>query len=206
MNMKQKLTYMLIGCLFTMSGYVLSIIINPLTQGEAQDEKIAVFDKITCKKLEIVNDYGKTAAELSSSPGGYGLLKTYNNEGKLSTKLDIWGMVVFNDEGQSVAALGEAFDGGGFLRIDNHEGGSLAKLDSFLGVGGLTIYNDEGESVATLGQSLSGGGVLQFYNKEGKQLVVISSLEGRPNDGLINIYNHRGEWRSFSAEGVSRME
>lgn len=43
MNMKQKLTYMLIGCLFTLAGFVMSSLFNTPTQ--AQNEKKAVFDK-----------------------------------------------------------------------------------------------------------------------------------------------------------------
>ncbi len=111
MNMKQKLTYMLIGCLFTLAGFVLSSLFNTPTQ--AQDQKKTVFDKIVCKELEIVNDEGQTMAE----------------------------------------------------------------LDSIFGFGYLSIYN-----------------------ADGKELVRIGSVERHPNDGLINIYNNRGDRRSISAD------
>ena len=61
MNMKQKRTYMLIGCLFTLAGTVISNLTNIPTQ--AQDEKKAVFDKIVCKELEIVTDDGTSIKE-----------------------------------------------------------------------------------------------------------------------------------------------
>ena len=57
MNMKQKLTYMLIGCLFTLSGFVLSNLTNTPTHVQAQDEK--VIDKIVCRQLEVVDNTGK---------------------------------------------------------------------------------------------------------------------------------------------------
>ena len=40
MNMKQKLTYMLIGCLFTLAGYVLSTLFNTPPHIQARDEQV----------------------------------------------------------------------------------------------------------------------------------------------------------------------
>ena len=64
MNMKQTLTYMLIGCLFTLAGTVISNLTNIPTQ--AQDEKKVVFDKVVCRELEIVNHEETTVAKLES--------------------------------------------------------------------------------------------------------------------------------------------
>ena len=114
MNMKQKLTYMLIGCLFTLAGYVLASLFNTPTHVQAQDEKKAVFDKIVCKELEIVNEQGK-----------------------------------------ELVYIGSLFGRTGSLLI---------------------------------------------RNAAGKELVGIGATVGHPNEGLINIYNHKGEWRSFSAD------
>ena len=65
MNMKQKLTYMLIGCLFTLAGFVLSSLFNTPTHVQAQDEKKAVFDKVVCRELEILDKKGTKRISLS---------------------------------------------------------------------------------------------------------------------------------------------
>ncbi|MYB65063.1 hypothetical protein F4X73_10265 [Candidatus Poribacteria bacterium] len=172
MNLKQKLTYMLIGCLFTLAGFVVSNLFNATTQ--AQDKKKTVFDKIVCKELEIVNDKKKTVAVLYSSIIGGGSLIIYNHEGNRSAQL-----------------IADEFIGG-VLKIHNTDG----DLCTYLNQGRLSIHN-----AASLGSSLIGGhGMLEIRNKDGKELVIISPIDGRPNDGLINIYNHKGEWRSFSAD------
>ena len=75
MNFKQKLTYMLIGSLFTLAGYFLATLTtNQPPNAHAQDNTTKVFDKIVCKELEVVNDKGERLAKLSDS-GGFGTLK-----------------------------------------------------------------------------------------------------------------------------------
>ena len=197
MNMKQKLTYMLIGCLFTLAGYVLSSLFNtpPI---QAQDEKTSVFDKIVCKKLEIVNDEGTTLAELDSRLHG-GCLSLYKNNGNFGAQLGCLVLSLFGG-GKSQALLGSSG-----LSLYTYRG----KIrERFWGIV-YHLYNKDGYIVT----SISSDSRLLLFNQdgkplfgEGKLLVDIGYEKGRPNDGLINIYNHKGEVRSFSTDGVSRME
>ena len=211
MNMKQKLTYMLIGCLFTLAGYALSSLFNTPTHVQAQDEKVTVFDKIVCKKLEIVNDGGQTMVELTNIIGG--TLHLYNRHGKMTVGVGqnlkgAGSMNVYNKNGKLAAELGTALSLSGELTlyqgikeqdvgpsvlvspigvyIDNDDGSTVTEL----GIDGLRIYNEDGMKYEKDGESV----VLK------NKLVVIGKVDGRPNDGLINIYNHKGEWRSFSAD------
>ena len=190
MNMKQKLTYMLIGCLFTMAGYVLSSLFNTPIHVQAQGEKKAVFDEIVCKKLEIVNDEGTTLAELDSRLHG-GCLSLYKNNGNFGAQLGCLVLSLYGG-GKSKALLGSSG-----LSLYNTEG----RFSTILG-DSLSLYNKDGYLVTNLGDSH-----LLLFNQdgkplfgEGKLLVDIGSVAGRPNDGLINIYNHKGEWRSYKAD------
>ena len=174
MNIKQKLTYMLIGCLFTLAGTVISNLTNTPTQ--AQDKKKAVFDKIVCKELEIVSDEGQKRVRIGSDwVYGIGIIDTFNADG---TRI------------VHIGALGGKF---GYLSTYNADsvGKKLVEIGSRDGkTGHLTIFKAEGAD-----------GEMNV----GKKLVTIGAIEGRPNDGLINIYNHKGEWRSFTADQGDRM-
>ena len=130
MNLKQKLTYMLIGCLFTMAGFVLSSLFNTPTHVQAQDEKKAVFDKIVCKELVIVNDEGKTMATLGTDViGGY--LSIRNDKEKVVAELRAgWGvrdggvLSIRNAAEKKLVVIGseEGRPNDGLINIYNHRG------------------------------------------------------------------------------------
>ena len=247
--MKQKLTYMLIGCLFTLAGFVISTLTNTPTHVQAQDEK--VIDEVVCKKLKIVNDLGKTVAELDLSGELGGSLKIYNKVGGLAAKLDasvfggnlelqnpvgensmelnlFHGLKIKNDQGKTTVDLGNnLLTECGYLKVYNKDGRLAMKLESdrfggaelaiYSGIGkggvyfhdsGVYIDNKDAKTVAAL--KTDG---LSIYNEDGmkiekdgeglvlkNELVTIGAVRGRPNDGLINIYNHKGKWRSFTAD------
>lgn len=130
MNMKQKITYMLIGCLFTIAGYVLSSLFNTPTHVQAQDDK--VIDKIVCKELEIVNDDGTTVVKLVSFRGN-GVMSTYNADRK--------GLVF----------IGSETDGkSGVMSIFNANGKGLVGIGSRNGSGGMDILNADEKNLSSL--------------------------------------------------------
>ena len=60
MNFKQKLTYMLIGSLFTLAGYFFaSLGGSALQDTHAQQNGKQVIDEIVCKQIKVVNSFGK---------------------------------------------------------------------------------------------------------------------------------------------------
>ena len=195
MNMKQKLTYMLIGCLFTLAGFVLSSLFNTPTNVQAQDEKKAVFDKIVCKKLEIVNGDGKRVVSLGSLIG-VGIIDTFNAEG---TRI------------VHIGALGGKF---GYLSTYNADsvGKKLVEIGSRDGkTGHLTLFKSEGaDGEMNVGKILVNiwsrngkTGLIETFNagrtQRGKRLVCIDSSRDGIGiyDGLIHIYNHKGEGRIY---------
>ena len=104
MNMKQKLTYMLIGCLCTLAGYILSSLFNTPSHVQAHDEK--VIDEIVCKKLNIVNDKGITVGELSNTLTGGELTLTAPHLGNTNAKMS-WSGLTLTFNGVKQTSLGQ---------------------------------------------------------------------------------------------------
>ena len=67
MKFKQKLGYMLIGCLFTIAGYILASL-GGITTHAQQDEQ--VLDEIVCRKLKVVNAAGIGGAWMFADKDG----------------------------------------------------------------------------------------------------------------------------------------
>ncbi|MYF99992.1 hypothetical protein F4212_12805 [Candidatus Poribacteria bacterium] len=143
MNIKQKLTYMLIGCLFTLSGYVLSNLFNNPTHVQAQDEKVT--DEIVCKKLKIVNDDGKQLVSIGSSPDGKNA-----------------GMAIMNADGNLLTLIGSE-DGGtiGVIEITNADGKRLVGIGSVSDSGVMLIHDHKRE-----GRTFSADGVSSKMSEE----------------------------------------
>ena len=196
MNFKQKLVYMLIGSLFTLAGYFLATLANNQpTDAHAQDSTTKVFDKIVCKELDVVNKDGYSVVSIGIDVGGEGSIDICNKDGELSMGLTGLGggiMSLYNREDLSVLLDGES--GGLYLyHIDGKRSVSLVGHDS-----SLLFYNRDEKQVVKLDAIDSG--ILNLYNKDGKNLVDIGSMKDSPNDGLINIYNFKGDHRSYAAD------
>ncbi len=220
MNMKQKLTYMLIGSLFTLAGYFLASIIHTQPpNAHAQDNATKVFDKIICKELEVVNKDGKTMVRLHNFAGG-GALRIYNPAGHevaslsaivLGGHLNIQSVVDPEKEASLSSIDGLVIDGlvdiirgkdnGNALRFYNKDNNVVGGFAATEEGGAMAAFNSKGKHVAYIGVTENGyNGVMRINNKEGKELVSISSIKDRPNDGLINIYDFKGNHRSYTAD------
>ena len=65
----------------------------------------------------------------------------------------------------------------------------------------METYNAAEKELVGIGYMVGGtGGAIEIHNAAGKELVIIGYVAGHPNDGLINIYNHKGKWRSFTSD------
>ncbi len=180
MNMKQNTVYMLIGSLFTLAGYFLATLANNQPpNAHAQDNTTKIFDKIVCKELEVVDKIGKPIARIREDSKGMqrGLL-IYNIEGERFAELDaeLRGLILYNVGGKLPA-----------MALSGLFGGSM------------WLYNKDNNKVASI-SSIDGKGRMELYNKDEKILVGIGSIKDRPNDGLINIYDYKGNHRSYTAD------
>ena len=114
MNLKQKLGYMLIGCLFTMAGYILASLGGDTTHAQQNEQ---VIDKIVCRELKVVNKDGLILAEISEYPlNGGGWVRISNKEGKLGAGMhtDPWGgsLNVYDSTGRKQSSLFATLGGG----------------------------------------------------------------------------------------------
>ena len=186
MNMKQKLTYMLIGCLFTMAGFILSSLFNTPPYVQAQDEKKSVFDKIVCKELEIVSGDGITTAELSMSNSSIDFILA----GKRITSVGLTGLEIFNGSGKKLVDIDTLFGKFGTMSTYNADGKELVGIASLDGgkSGYLSIKNADGKELVGIA-SLDGGksGYLSIKNADEKTLAYIGSLDDGTSGGMVTF-------------------
>ena len=170
MYFKQKLTYMVIGCLFTLAGYICATLggseFQP-TNASAQDTNKQVIDEIVCRKLRIVNREGKTVVRLEAFHTGAAGLVLYNKEGKqvfwVSSSGDGSTLSMFNKDGEKTFWVWSSDVGGGHLAIYNNAGTRIFGVSSF------DVVDDEFDV---------GGGILQLYTSEGDSLIKLNGKSG----------------------------
>ena len=205
MNFKQKLTYMLIGCLFTLAGYFFaSLGGSALQTTHAQQNEKEVIDNIVCRNITVVDPDGETVVYISGTFFG-GMVEVINPKQDRTSVALIWAdkhggrMITRNNAGKTVVEMGADLGGTGSVEI--YTPPSSEKENIYIGCGAIVVTNSDGKEVVSLGTTLVNGvGFIDVNNKKGNDLVYIGATKGRPNDGLINVYNHKGEWRSFSKD------
>ena len=141
MNVKQKLGYMFIGCLFTIAGYILASLSGITTN--AQDEKTSVFDKIVCSELLVVRKTGKLGASIGVAENGGGI-------------------EVYNKEGRTAAFIGVR-EHGGDIEVYHKAGRPIATIRASKHGGDIEVYNKAEKTVASIVTDEDGNGVIQTY-------------------------------------------
>lgn len=223
MNFKQKLGYMLIGCLFTIAGYILASLGGNTTHAQQNEQ---VIDKIVCRELEVVNKTGKPVVHIKTSANG-GLVNIYNDKEKRIANIGAErhmqgdGMVgVWNKNGDPVGTLYANFDGNGVIDLRNKDGHIIAILGASVrkGKGILELFNKEklrvgmaatesggivsvsnndGISVVNLEAKFSGEGLVHVSDKEGNSIIVMEPNINRTG-GVVEVYGKK-------AKGVARI-
>ena len=229
MNFKQKLGYMVIGCVFTLAGYFLATLgaggFNP-QNATAQDNVKQVIDEIITRKLKVVNSEGKTIAILGEDENGNGALSIFNKASgsRVGCDFDKNGdgrLFIGNKSGKVIAALG-ALDGNGGLSISNKmgkpvmgwainkngdgrlfignkSGKPVVGLSAFEGYGTLVIGNKSGKIVAGLGVE-DDAGILSIANKNE---IEVATLKGYLGSGRLSLSNKEGMTRAVLAASPS---
>ena len=163
MDFEHKLGYMFIGCLFTILGYILALLVGSATHAQ-QDEQ--VIDKIVCRELEVVNAAGRTVAGIYSN----GAIEVRNALGKRVVGIyeDKHGkgvIEVSNAAGNEVVGIKAGADGNGAIEVRNPLEVRNAKrgVDIFVNENGgvLIVYNAAGETVAGIVVDKDGDGIIE---------------------------------------------
>lgn len=162
--------------------------------------------------IVLANKEGKITVEMSAtSLFGGGKIVVKNREGINGVIMEAFegGMINVYDcikKVRRVGIWGKADVGGsGMVAVyGNHQKNPVVVMrKSVVGGGGvITVANEGNKVAATMGADVDGTGYMFIHAKDGKTLVGMTSKdEGlRSNDGLIKVYNHKGEWRSISKD------
>ena len=194
MNFKQKLGYMVIGCVFTLAGYFLATL---CTEGfnsqnaSAQENTKQVIDEIICRKLKIVNDQGNTVVSLEPVVNG-GSLSIYNDAGKdvvsAGTLFDCHGsLAIYDKEGIPVSDMSADNTGGSIaiLKIIDEGVREIAAMYADEDGGHVRIRNKSAKVVAALG-AIDEHGRFVIGNKSGK---TVAGLGVEDDAGILSIAN-----------------
>lgn len=140
MNIKQKLGYMFIGCLFTIAGYIIASLGGDTSHAQQGDQ---VIDKIVCRELEVVDKAGKRVVSIGATEKG-------------------GGMVVFNTAEEVVVEIGVG-EHGGIMEVLNNAGkGGVGIITGEHG-GGIKIGNKNKKIVVDIGSTEDGSGDIRTY-------------------------------------------
>ena len=204
MQFKQKLAYMALGGLLVFMGMLIQSSMN--FPAVAQNTKqVASFDEITCKRLNIVDDSGRTYAVLKKNDvneGIYDMIQIFNSSGTPVCSLggsSAGGLIaVFDEDSKSGAGL-EIGKYGGEIKAHGKDGKSSSEL-GITKYGGVVIADGkDGKSFSQLGIDKHGP-VVTAQGKDGKSASLLGVNEyggvviaqGK-NGGLLVIFNNGGQ-------------
>ena len=149
MHFKQKLTYMALGGLLVLAGYILASLANDsVAQSGTED---VTFGEITCRGLTVVDGEGKRGVRLWINEYG-GRVKTFGKDGGSATLQISWdgGVIAVkgNDGGYALLSTNEH---GGIVAASGKDGGQASLSNDKYG-GVVTARNKHG-GIASLGNN-----------------------------------------------------
>ena len=152
MNHKQKLGYTLLGAGILAVGIIIGQFVTPNI--EAQHN--GVFDKITCRELEVVNKDGDKAMTLFNNASSTRLI-VYNPQGKQGIKLESggWGNYVIvyetqDNEKEGVSLAGTSRENYVIVRNFRSTERAAAKLISTEDISSVEVLDKNGNPAAWL--------------------------------------------------------
>ena len=192
MNVKQKLGYMLIGCLFTIAGYILASLGGVATHAQQNEQ---VIDKVICRELQVVNKDGKRGVILFTTRNGNGVMGVFNNAGEevaILTADQHGGVMEFHSNtGNKIGVIGASEVGGVMGVLNNAQKRTAGFAVDGDGNGVMEVFNNAGMGVVGIG-SFEHGGVMEVLNIAGEPTVRIITTE--KGNGVIQTY--KGDWRT----------
>jgi hypothetical protein len=168
MNHKQKLGYTLLGAGIMAVGITIGQVITPDIEAQSN----GVFDEITCRSLEVVDENGNTGIMLDT---GYGV-RIFNKEGISAIRLtSIEGanaVIVSNPSGRPAIQL--------FADEDYREVNIFDKDDPLLGSGSIRfVVSEEGNSISIKKGKTAGETIYLMADEETGPFIFISDRTGK---------------------------
>ena len=176
MQFKQKLAYITLGGLFVFIGQLLPTIIGG--RATAQHENTPVeFETVTCRRLKIVDDSGKTYLLLEKAPnasGGYNAVQLFNDAGKAVCQ------ILAGPDGGYVAVNANSGDAGAYLGIHRISESGVVKVSDKTGLGSASMSVDESGGTVNVSDKV-GNRLAQMVVTETGGLLAVKS---RDNEGF----------------------
>ena len=178
MNYKQKSGYMLLGAGLLAVGIIIGRLIEPRLKVEPrmEAESVGVFEKITCRELDLVDQDGNRMISFLSTDESAGAI-FYSREG---------GMVMFLGSADELGSSLSMFDRFGRLTLGL---GSSSSWDNRAG-NGLTVYDIHGKAAVELASTVRGSEV-KVYNSGGD--VAAEMVSDTDNWGSIKDWLLEGD-------------
>ena len=189
MHFRQKLTFMALGSILTIAGYLLATLTSDVTaQSETDKSEPLIVDEIVCRKLRVVDQNDKTGVVIGA---GYMLVHA---DGKSVVSIGAFKgglMAVYNADGKSVVNIGEVLNSG-YMSV-NRADGEIAVLISpndADNAGMVTVHSKSTKVSAQLTANEHGGLLNIFGNTDDKTRVLIGISER--GGGTINTWDKNG--------------
>lgn len=202
MNHKQKIGYTILGASIMLIGMWIGNGTSPPVTAQSN----GVFDKITCREIEVIDENGtggisiRGGSIIVSGNNGFtnvagGVVFLHSPEGRIVASMEPTehgGRIdVFNKQGESQATMGINEYSGEF-RIYGKNGKTTAYMGTIEDGGHVVVCNNQGKTRAAMG-TIPHGGSFTTFGKGGKLGAVMSDSE---YGGKIGVFNNQGKNRA----------
>ena len=200
MNQKQKLGYMALGA----GIMALGIIIGQWGTPGIEAQSNGVFDKITCREIEVIDKDSNEAIRLYTTKHG-GDIRMHSKDGRIAS-------MGINEYGGSVylSGKGKGSDGGTVSMYTSEDYASLDVKDRTLSDGGIRMYaTDYGGSIKVKGKGLLDGGAVSIdIDSQGGGVEVsgkggVAAMGTDEHGGRVDVFNRNEQFKHRAAISVN---
>lgn len=129
MHFRQKLTFMALGSILTIAGYLLATLTSDVTaQPKTDKSEPLIVDEIVCRKLRVVDPNDKTRVLINGTYGG--------------------SVFVRNGEGKNVVVIG-AVRLHGYMKVNHGDGENVVNIGTSIGKGFISLKSRDSKDSYT---------------------------------------------------------
>ena len=158
MNYKQKLGYMALGAGILALGIIIGQFVTPDIEAQSN----GVFDKITCREIEVIDKDGETTILVQD-----GAVSVHGKNGGIVfiSATEHGGIVLVRGNDGGIASM-SATEHGGVVDVSGNDSGST-KMGTDEHGGRVDVFNNQGKNRAVMGVNEYGNGVVSTWDKNG---------------------------------------
>ena len=202
MHFRQKLTFMALGSILTIAGYLLATLTSDVTaQLETDKSEPLIVDEIVCRKLRVVDKNDKTRVEIGANfLTGYMDFKTSDGAKAISISAfnDFKSMTFWNGDKDGLY-MGASSDGG-HMKILRASGKGAVSMGVGMNTkkGFVNIWGKNGKRAVEIGSDPNGGGYMDVWHASGKKAVSIG-VDMNTKEGFVSAWGKEGGLAQLTA-------